>query len=207
MNRSCKNKVLLIFTVLILIFSTLTLSGCLNDDDGEGIVGIPEGEDPEGEVHEDHVEVLVPIMNTYEEPKQIVMKFEIVTEEDGRYSENKFIVLPEDSVEVYHQVVEIPENETPNLVDTEIIVWYEEIKIVEVGGESSEGSAVLHTRIANTKFDSERILVEFIVTTEEDIYSEKKRIEVTESSMEVYTAQVEVHPEEVLVDFDAQIIG
>ncbi len=196
----------MVFTVSILLFSTLSFSGCL-DEDEEGVVGIPEGEYPEGEDHDDYVEVFIPIMNTYEELKQIVMKFEILTKEDGRYSEMKLITLPEDSVEMYSQVVEIPDNETPAFIDTEIIVGYEEIKIVDVEVESSEESAVLNATIANTKFDSERILVEYIVTTEEDIYSEKKRIEMSENSMDVYTAQVEVPPEEALVDFDAQIIG
>ena len=195
----------MIFTVSILLFSTLSISGCLGEDD-EGIVGIPEDEDPDGEVHDDHVEVFVPIMNTYEEPKQIVMKFEVGTLEDGRYSEIKFITLPEDSVEIYTQVVEIPEDEKPKYIDTEIIVEYDEVKIIEVDGDASEGSAQVNATIANTKFDSERILVEFIATTEDEVYSQKKGIDVSQSSIDVYTADIEDVPLNV-VDFDAQIIG
>jgi|GEM_PF-2705662 len=205
MDRPNITKILMIFTVSILLLSSLSFSGCLDEDEG-GIVGIPEGEDPDGTIHDDHVNASVPIMNTYDEPKQIVMKFEIGTEEGGRYSEMKFITLPENSVEVYYQVIEIPESETPSFVDTEIIVGYDEIKVIEVDGETSEGFAQVNATIANTKFDSERILVEFIATTEDEVYSQKEGIDVSQSSVDVYTADIEDVPPNV-VDFDAQIIG
>jgi len=206
MDRSNLTKILMFVTVSVLLFSTLTISGCIDEDD-EGTVGIPEGENPDGTVHDDHVNASVPIMNTYDEPKQIVMKFEIGTEEDGRYSEMKFITLPENSVEVYYQIVDIPENETADFVDTEIIVQYEEIKVVKVDGESLEGSAIVNATIANTKFDSERLLVEFTVITEDEIYSEKKGVDVTRSSIDVYTAELEFPIDETAVDFDVKIIS
>jgi len=204
MSKSNHYRLVSMIVVVVLILASVFLSGCLNDDGGT--VGIPEGENPEGDIYEDHVEIFVPIMNTYEEPKQIVMKFEVGTEEGGRHSEMKYITLPEDSVDVYNQIVDIPENETPDFVDTEIIVWYEETKIVEVDGEYSEGNAALNATIANTKFESERVLVEFIVTTEEDIYSEIEELDVAKSSMEIYTEDVGIPPDEDPVSFDAQKI-
>ncbi|MBS3782049.1 MAG: hypothetical protein KGY68_05515 [Candidatus Thermoplasmatota archaeon] len=204
MDRMDKIKILMIFSISILLLSALSFSGWFEDDEG-GVVGIPEGEDPEADIHEDYIEISVKIMNTYEEPKQIVMKFEVGTVEGGRYSENQFITLPESSRELYSQVVEIPVNETGDFVDTEIIVNEDETRIIDVRGESYDGSATINVTIANTNFDSEKVLIEFIVKTENGVYNEKKSIKVSKSSVEVHQGEVEIPSDETPIDFDVQI--
>ncbi len=203
MTMSSKSKVFMTFTVILLLFFNLNFSGCLGEDQEE-IVGIPEGATPDGTIYDDHVNASVPIMNSYDEPKQIVMEYEIGTEEGGRYSESKFITLPKGSQDIYYQIVSFPENETPDYVDTEIIVGADEIKVIEVSGEGSEGYALVNATIANTKFESERSRFDFKVFTDEDVHEEQKIIDVSESSIETYTRELDIPPDENPVDFEVQ---
>ncbi len=205
MKSPNRNTLTVIFIILVLMITFSSL-GCLEDGEEERVVGIPEGEEPEGKDHGDYVLASVPVMNTYGEEKQIVLKFEIITEEEGHYSENKFVTLPKDSVEIYTQEVDIPEEEIPSIIDAEIVVSYDEIDLVEVDGQRSEDGALINAAIANTKFESERTRLEFEVTTDIDVYIEQKIVDVEESSLHTFSKEIDFSEDEELVDFDVQKI-
>ncbi len=204
MKDRIQNPTTVILVILVLLVTSASI-GCLEEGDREeGVVGIPEGETPEGEDHGDHVLVYIRIMNTYEEQKSIVMKFEIMTEEGGHYSNMKFINLPEDSLDLYTQEVDIPEDETPSLIDTEILVEDDEIDIVKVEGDESERGVLINATIANTKSESERTRFEFEVMTEENVYNEQKVIDLDERSLELYSKEIEIPEEEKPIEFNVR---
>lgn len=200
-----KSKVLMFFSILILILSSLSFGGCL-DDKEDGVVGIPEGKDPQADINESHVEITVEIMNTYEEQKHIVMKFKVGTLEERRYSKNQFITLPKDSQEEYSQVVEIPKNATAKFVDTEIIVNEDETKIIDVKGESNDASAIVNATIANTNSEQQDITIRFEVESYQSEYAEIKKIDLPESSMDEYFQKIDIPDNETIIDYRAEII-
>lgn len=191
--------------VILLLSSALLLSGCTSSDQ-EDVVGIPKGEEARGDFYkeENRANISVPILNTYDEPKEIVMKFVVITAEYNRYSELKKIRLPEKSQQEYYQEIHVPENETNEFI-AEIIVAEDEVGIVEVEGEQLDGEALVNTTIANTNFDSKDVTVNFEVITKEGKSSERKQLTLLENSMDEYSQKISIDgtPEE----YNAEIIG
>ncbi len=197
---------LCLLAVVLLLFSALILSGCTTEP--EGVVGVPEGEDARGDYFSDEsrVVVYIPILNTYNEPKEIVVEFQVFTEEENHYSETKVIRAPERSDEEYSKEIFIPEEETAVDFKAEIIVSEDEVKIIETEGESSDEEAFVNVTIVNTNFDPKKVVVEFQVVTEYGgVESEIVHITLAENSMDEYSQKlyIDATPKE----YHAEIIG
>ncbi len=200
------SKSVTILIVFFLLSSASLLSGCISSDQ-DGMVGIPEDEEPRGDFYrnENRAEISVPLLNTYDEPKEIVVRFEVITAENNRYSELKKIRLSGNSQEVYTQEIYIPENETDEFL-AEIVVAEDDIGIVEVRGEPFEDNVLINATVANTNFESKDVTIRFEVTTDDGTEkSETKQVNLPENSMDEYYQNIyfDETPEEF--DVDAEI--
>ncbi|MEF8835892.1 MAG: hypothetical protein V5A76_07025 [Candidatus Thermoplasmatota archaeon] len=206
-----KNKTVTFASVFLLIFSAVLFSGCTDEQEGE--VGIPSEGDLEWDYHqeENQVEITIPIWNRYDEPKDIVIEFIVMTEDENqvekRHSKIEKLRLPENSEEKYTRSVDIPENETPTSVEGLILVWEDEVGTVKVSGEYLEGVAKVNATIGNTNPEQKNITVRFEVQTGEDVYKDVKRFNLPGSSINEYQKEVDDIPEgENPVDYRAEII-
>lgn len=201
-----KNKIRTFATAFLLILSAVLISGCMGDQESQ--VGIPSDAELEWDYdqEENRVEMTVPIRNTYEEPKDIVVQFMVITSEENRYSEIEILRLPEDSKEEYSHSIDIPKNETANSVDARILVWEDEVGIVDVSGEDLGRRAVVNATIANTNPEQENITVRFEAETEQSEYVGIKRVNLPKSSMDEYSQRLDIPNGETVIDYRAEII-
>ncbi|MFP3872559.1 MAG: hypothetical protein ACLFVL_06730 [Candidatus Aenigmatarchaeota archaeon] len=198
----------LLLLMVILLLSTSMLSGCTTDEQ-EDVVGIPKDESASGDFYseEDRAEIFVPILNTYDEAKEIVVRFKVTTKNNNQYSELKKIRVPANSKEVYSQEIEVPEREEGQFFDAEIVVPEDEVKIIEVGGRhlDNRSEAVVNATIANTNFERKDVSVNFKAIMETgEVESEKISITLRKNSMEIHshTVSVDGTPE----DYNAEIM-
>ncbi len=182
--------------MVLLLLSASLLSGCITSD--QKIVGIPGGEEVRGDFYreDNRAEISVPILNTYDEPKEVVVKFEVITPENERYSELDKIRLPENSQHEYSQEIYLPEDEeeTEEFL-AQIIVPEDDIGIVEIEGDQikNEDDVLMNVTIANTNFDSEDVILKFEVITEEgNVESEMKEVTLPENSIDDYSQKMHV---------------
>ncbi len=200
-NVKNKRKFSVLILTIFLITSTSLMSGCISSEQ-ENVVGIPEDEEPRGDFYkaQNRAEIFVPILNTYEEPKEIVVKFEMITGLGNRYSELKKIRLPANSQQEYSQEIHIPENETEDFL-AEIIVSEDETGVVEIEGDPAEDHdyVLMNVTAANTNFEPKEVTISYEVVTEEGKErSEMKQVTLPETSMEEYTQKIPMEgtPEE-----------
>lgn len=201
-----KTELSTIMVLVILLLSASLLSGCTTDE-REGVVGIPAGEDADGDFYseENRAEIFVPILNTYDEPKEIVVRFKVITTEQNHHSELKMIRLPENSQEVYSQEIYVPEGEVGEFFDAEITVAEDEVGIVEVRGEQVDDHALINATVANTNFEPKEVTLSFEVITE-DGNKESKTMQVTssENSMEDHSQKIPL--DRALEDYHVEIV-
>ncbi|MEF8873193.1 MAG: hypothetical protein V5A88_00820 [Candidatus Thermoplasmatota archaeon] len=189
-----KTRLGALLVVVFLILSGSLLSGCTSNEE-RGVVGIPKGEDAEGDFYreENRAEIFVPILNTYKDPKEIVVKYQVITEKQNRYSELKKIRLPETSEEVYSQEIHVPEGEVAEFFDAEIIVSEDDIGIVKVRGERVDDEALINATVANTNFDSKEATLNFEAVMEEgNVEWEKKDVTLPKNSIDEYSQRIRV---------------
>ncbi len=204
---STHDKLLSSIVVVVLIFATVFLSGCTEEHEGQ--VGIPGDAGSIGDYHEEEnrVEITIPIWNTYDEDKSIVVRFMVETLEENVYDGIEMLELPADSEDEYSHSINIPEDESPEDVEARILVWEDEFGIVEVSGEHLENSALVNVTIGNTLYEEEEIAIQIEVETEEDIYRRvKSGVNLPETSMEEYQEEITIPEGEEPVDYSAEII-
>lgn len=198
------SKMMTFATVILLILSSVILSGCSTEN--EKVVGIPSDAELEKEyyIEENRAEITVPILNTYKESKNIVVRFMVITEQETRYLEINMLTIPGNSHEDYSQSIDLPENETPDFYDANILVSEDEVGIIETTGNYEE-TATVNASIANTNPEEVNVEVLFKVITEQNVYHQTKSISLPESSMDVYQQDFVLREGEEPVEYESEI--
>lgn len=195
-------KLSTIMFVVLLLFSSLALSGCTGDQDKT--VGLTDagGDFVEGE----NATVYATLLNSYEEDKQVVVSFSVLTEEGGNHSEMRILKVPAGSEKEYLQNITIPPDETPQDYDVRIVVGEDEVGLTDLEGNSiTKDLTQINATIANTNFESGDIVARFEVRTENDTYTKKKSLRLPKSSMDEYSQKISIPSDENPTEYDVQI--